>query len=110
MNYIYLFWKDNLGASEPQQVLFAMGLPSVWKHIRVRRDNYIHCAQPKQYTMNESKNPNLKWFEIQCGTFRVGTWATSEREATKIVKSCNYLPQKPKKKYGSNRAEVTIVI
>ncbi len=44
MNYIYLFWHQNLHSAEPQQVLFAMWLPSVNKSIKTRNGNFIPCV------------------------------------------------------------------
>ncbi len=43
----------------------------------------------------------LQFFEFMCGTFKVGTWAYSRREAKKIVISCRYIPQ-DNHKYGKS--------
>jgi len=52
----------------------------------------------------------LHWFEFSCGSYKVGTWATSSRKAKASLKTQGYpIVDKPQKKFGRH-ASVTIVV
>lgn len=60
--------------------------------------------------MNESKNPNLHWFQFSCGSYNVGTWATSQRAAKAKLRPMGYpIVDKPRRKFGMC-AIATIVV
>ena len=58
------------------------------------------------------KEIKLNWYEIPCGSFRVGTWATSERKAkAKVAAVPGFVPAPLAKRYGqSAKSTVCIVL
>jgi hypothetical protein len=60
--------------------------------------------------MNERNDPSLKWFEIVCGRYKVGTWATNLRAAKKKVSASGHNPIKHTDTYNNRASGMTTIV